>query len=84
MLEIVGWLGGIFLAICGVPLAWQSYRDGHSHGISQGFLWLWFAGEALTLIYVLPKLDWPLIFNYGFNILLIFVVLRYRYFPRKP
>jgi PQ loop repeat len=37
LFEILGWLGSICLAICGVPQAWLSYKDKHSHGISGHF-----------------------------------------------
>jgi len=83
MLEAVGWLGGFLLAICGAPLAWQSYKNGHSEGIAWGFLWLWFWGEVLVLIYVLPQFLWPLILNYTFNIFLITIILWYKIKPRQ-
>lgn len=82
-LELIGWIGGILLAICGIPQAYKSLKQGHSTGISASFLWLWFWGEVLVLIYVVPQLLYPLIFNYLFNIMIIGIILWYKYIPRK-
>ena len=82
-MEFIGWLGGVLLAICGVPMAWQSFNEGHSDGVNMMFLQLWFWGEIFVLAYVLvqPELLYPLIANYAFNIVLIAVVLRYKIYP---
>lgn len=78
-MDIVGWLGSILLAVCAVPLAWQSFRQKHSNGISNIFLAMWLAGEVLTFIYILPKQDFPLIVNYGLNLVCLAVVIRYKF-----
>ena len=78
-MEIVGWIGSILLALCAVPLAWESYRQKHSNGISNLFLTMWLVGELLTAAYVLPKKDYPLLFNYGLNIACLIVVIRYKF-----
>ena len=83
MLEAVGWIGGFLLATCGTPLAWDSVKNGHSAGISWTFLWMWFIGEILVLIYIFPQFLWPLIINYSFNIVLISIILWYKFNPRK-
>ena len=82
--ELIGWIGGIFFAICAIPQAIQSYKDKHSNGLSWSFLILWTIGEILTLIYTLSKpVDlWPLIFNYTFNLLAISVIIWYK-IPKK-
>ncbi len=82
MIETIGWIGSWCLALCGVPAAWKCYKDGHSDGLSTGFVALWLAGEVLTLAYVLPKQDWPLVCNYVMNIALIMVMVRYKIWPR--
>lgn len=81
--EILGWLGSICLAICGIPQAWQSYRDKHSEGISWGFILLWTFGEVFALAYVYDKLDLPLLLNYATNILILAVILYYKINPTK-
>ena len=81
LFNILGWLGSVCLAICGIPQAIQSYRDKHSHGISWGFLLLWTFGEIFALAYVYDKLDLPLLVNYGSNILIVGIMLYYKIYP---
>ena len=81
--EILGWLGSICLAICGIPQAWQSFKDKHSHGISWGFVLLWAFGEIFALAYVYDKLDLPLLLNYATNILILAVILYYKINPKN-
>lgn len=83
MLEAIGWIGALCFAICAIPQAWQSYQNGTSDGINLGFLALWFTGEVLTLIYVLPSKSWPLVFNYVGNILALLVIIKFKLFPRR-
>lgn len=82
LFAILGWLGSICLAICGVPQAWMSYREKHSEGISWGFLLLWAFGELFALAYVYDKLDLPLLVNYAVNILIVGVILYYKIYPQ--
>lgn len=81
--EILGWLGSICLAICGIPQAWQSFKDKHSHGISWGFVLLWAFGEIFALAYVYDKLDLPLLLNYATNILILAVILYFKINPKN-
>jgi uncharacterized protein with PQ loop repeat len=78
-LEICGWIGAISLAICGAPQAYRSLKTQSSDGISNAFLILWGIGELLTLVYILPKWDWPLIANYTVNIIFIGIIARYKF-----
>jgi uncharacterized protein with PQ loop repeat len=80
--EILGWLGSICLAICGIPQAWMSYKDKHSHGISWAFLLLWAFGEVFALAYVYNKLDAPLLLNYAVNIGIVGIILFYKIKPQ--
>lgn len=80
---LMGLIGSICLAICGVPQAYMSYKQGHSEGISLGFLLLWTIGEIFTIIYIIPKADLPLLLNYSFNLIFLSVIWRYRLCPRK-
>jgi hypothetical protein len=61
----------------------MSIRQGHSEGISKGFLLLWSLGEVFTLIYILPKADIPLLLNYSANIIFLIIIWKYKLFPRK-
>lgn len=85
MIELIGYAGGILFALCAIPQAFQSYRDGHSQGLSSLFLTMWTSGEILTLLYVLLKhgLDLPLILNYGMNLVFLAVIIKYKIKPRK-
>jgi uncharacterized protein with PQ loop repeat len=80
-LEIIGWMGSIMFALCAIPQAWQSYTDGHSNGVNWLFLILWLSGEIFTLIYVVPKKHWPLIFNYIANVLFILIIVYFKIYP---
>lgn len=82
-MEIFGWIGSILFAVCGLPQALQSYRDGNSDGLNWFFLLAWFFGEIFTMVYILPKGDIPLISNYVINICFLVVILRYKMVPRK-
>lgn len=82
-LETIGWIGSIAFAFCTLPQAFLSYKQGHSKGISNGLLILWSIGEFCTLAYVLPKHDWPLIFNYCCNLLFMSIIVYFKVRPRK-
>jgi Flp pilus assembly protein TadB len=78
-------MGSFFLSACGVPQAWACIKSGNSDGISNAFLWLWGLGEIFTFVYVLnfSVFSAPLIVNYGFNIVSVVVIMRYKYWPKK-
>lgn len=82
IVELLGWLGAICFAICGLPQTTKVVKDGHGDGLSKPFLWLWFWGEILTLVYVcIDKFSWPLFFNYAVNLTFLSIMLKYNYFP---
>lgn len=81
-MEIFGWIGSALFAMCGLPQAAQSAREGHSRGLSWLFLLMWFFGEVFTLVYVWPKMDVPLLANYCTNMVFLLVILFYKLFPR--
>lgn len=78
LMETVGWLGATLLAFCGLPQAVESWRKKSSHGITWGLLVMWGLGEVLTLAYVLPKMDMPLLFNYSANTVFLSVIIYYK------
>lgn len=82
--ELIGWIGAVCFAICGLPQARECYQRGNAEGINLSFINLWFFGEVLTLYYILPDKKWPLIFNYILNLICILFILRYKFFPRYP
>lgn len=82
-MEYIGWTGALLFAICGLPQAYQSWRDGHSRGLNWFFLLAWAGGEVLTVIYVWPKGDVPLLTNYFVNGIFLVIMLYYKIYPRK-
>lgn len=82
MMDIIGWTGSILFALCGFPQALESYKSGNSNGLTWSFILMWLGGEILTMIYIFPKLDLPLIFNYSLNLVFLLVILRYKIKPR--
>jgi len=77
VLEAVGWTGGALLALCGIPQAYKSYKQGSSIGISSLFIWAWFLGEVFTFIYILPIGSGALYLNYAVNVVATAVILFY-------
>ena len=82
-MEIIGWLGSILLAFCGLPQAIESYKTKSSEGLTWGFIGMWFIGEIMTIIYILPQMVLPLIFNYTANIIFLSIIIYYKIKPRK-
>jgi uncharacterized protein with PQ loop repeat len=82
-LEYCGWIGSILFAACGIPQAATCIKSGNADGLSWLFLLSWFFGELLTIAYVLPKQDYPLLLNYAFNIACLIIILKYKAFPRS-
>lgn len=84
MIEIIGAIGAVMLALCGLPQAITSIKQGHSDGISTSFIALWLIGEVLLLIYVgVTNPDVILILNYAFNIVLVAIIAFFKVFKRK-
>ncbi len=82
-MELIGWMGAALFALCGFPQAIQCFKDGHSRGLNLWFLLSWFGGEVLTVIYVFPKQDYPLLANYFMNLILVLIMLKYKFWERK-
>ena len=82
-METIGWIGSILLAFCGLPQAIESWKTKNSDGLTWGFLGMWGMGEIFTIIYILPKWHWPLIFNYTANIIFISIILYYKIKPKR-
>ena len=82
-MELFGWISSIFLALCGIPQAIKAIKDKHSHGVSWGFIILWFLGEICGLIYVTHLGNLPLIINYFCNVLFTFIIFWFKVFPKN-
>jgi len=82
-MEIIGYIGSIMLAICGLPQAIESYKTKSSEGLTWGFILLWLFGELFTFAYILPKMDLPLLINYSANIIFLTIIVYFKIFPKK-
>lgn len=82
-LETIGWLGSILFAICGLPQAISCIKSGNAKGLDWFFLMAWFWGEVFTLMYIWPKSDYPLIFNYSLNLMFLMVIFKYKIWERE-
>lgn len=85
MLEQLGYISGLCLGWCALPQVFKAIKDGHAEGVSRFFIWLWLVGEIGMTVYTLLKIgfDRPLLMNYGLNMVLISVLVKYSYWPRR-
>ena len=83
MIQIIGYIGSLAYALCGLPQAVLSIKNGHSQGISRGYALLSLIGSLLSLIYAVPRGDYVLLLNFGVNIIVWGIILKYSYFERK-
>jgi uncharacterized protein with PQ loop repeat len=81
----LGTFGTICLALSGLPQAILSIKDGHAKGVAQWTILLWVLGEAAMVAYALYfyRSDYILLLNYVSNFLLVLVIFKYKYLPRK-
>ena len=84
MIMTIGWIGSLFLALSGMPQAFQCWRQGHARGLSLPTLLLWFIGEVCYVIATIGEFGmvaW-LLTNYILNLMCISVMLKYWFYPR--
>jgi uncharacterized protein with PQ loop repeat len=81
--ETFNWIGAFLLLICSVPQAYQSWKQGHSKGLSPLMLWFWLTGMASCLVFFLHAQIWPTTISYGFNLLVAGTITWFYYFPRE-
>jgi len=77
-MEVIGWISSFCFAICGIPLAYKSYKEKHSDGQPWLFLFLWFTGEIAAFIYTLDKEVLPLQVNYVLNFMCLLIIMYYK------
>lgn len=80
----LGTIGAFCFALSGLPQAYKSWKDGHSDGIAHGTIILWLIGESAMLAYALYfyTTDFVLTVNYTFNLLLVSIIFKYKYWRR--
>ncbi|UCG78559.1 MAG: PQ-loop repeat-containing protein [Nitrospirota bacterium] len=83
--DLIGWIGSIAFAICGLPQAWECYKNKTAKGINPVFITLWLIGEVCYVISVLIKFGcvaW-MMFNYIANLFSITVIIYYLVLDKK-
>lgn len=76
---MIGWVGSILLALCGLPELIRTVKDGRCH-VGWGMLLTWFFGEVFVLIHVISSLnDLALVTNYTLNIAILSVMIYYKF-----
>ena len=79
MTRIIGIIGSLLLALCGMPQMLQSIKQGHSQGISKSFLFMWGLGELLLIIYIWNgNKDGILLANYSLNAIIVLIISFYK------
>lgn len=77
-MEVIGWLGSIFFAICCIPQAFMSYRKRDASNISWLFLVMWILAEVCSIVAMIGGgLPWStaIMFNYILNSCCLVVIL---------
>lgn len=82
-MEIIGYTSSLLLAICGLPTAILSIKNGNSRHIDSGLFWIWYIAELLGIVYVVHLWNLPLILNYGFNVVFLSIICYYKLRPRN-
>ena len=78
MIDRIGWIGSLLLATCGLPELFFAIQNKQVN-LSYTFLIWWGIGEIFVFAYTLAKSKHvhllPLLFNYGFNIVVISILV---------
>ena len=74
----LGYVGGILLAMCGLPEAYYAWKNKKSH-LSWLFLAMWGFGEILILVPIIFEIQVGfLLLNYIANVIFISVICYYK------
>lgn len=84
MTFIIGILGGLLLAACGIPQAVKTLKDGHAKGLSLNFMLMLIGGIFLMGLYIFLQhgWDWVIHGEYAISISVWAISLYYYFFPR--
>lgn len=82
MISFFGIIATIMFISASAFQAFKSMMDGHSNGISKGFIWNLIIGYILMLTYVTFKIkDTVLLFSLIGQLSMIIIIAKYKYFP---
>jgi uncharacterized protein with PQ loop repeat len=83
-MELIGWIGGMLLAVCALPQVIKVAKEQNADGMSHLNLWLWCIGEIFMLVYVLTQqFSLPLLVNYCLNLIFVLIMMYYKYLYGK-
>lgn len=82
MIRLLGIIGGLCFAYCGVPTALKTWRAGKSIGTPISVAWMIFLGAVAMYAYLTASygFDWLLTVNYGVEAFSWLIVVWYHYF----
>ena len=82
---MLGWIGSVCFAMCGIPQVLKCIHGGNADGLSPLFLCLWLCGEICYIMATLQEfgcVPW-LLTNYIVNLICVLWIVRYKFWPRK-
>lgn len=78
MIESIGWLGSILLALCGLPEAISCIIKKKCN-VPYTLIIPWYLGEVFAGYYTFVKIGWnPLMYNYLGNLIIISIMIYYK------
>ena len=80
--QFFGWLYSGAFALSALPQSLRSIKEGHSRGVADGTLILWFIGELAGLVYGFGLNQVPIIANCLVNTIFVGIIMWYRLKPR--
>ena len=84
IIQIVGLLGGLCFAYCGVPAAYQAIKQGFTQ-TPVIVAWMICIGGVLMYVYLTAQhgIDWVITINYTVEVVSWAIVVFYHYSPRR-
>jgi len=81
--QFFGWLYSGAFALSALPQSLRSIKEGHSNGVADGTLVLWFIGELAGLVYGFGLGQIPIIEDCLVNTVFVGIIVWYRLRPRS-
>ncbi len=78
MLEIIGIVGAVCFALCGIPQVYKCYKDKSAQDISWAFLYLWAMGAVCSFVYAASMQSYALMLNFGCSVICSAIISVYK------